>query len=287
MLKKISRVLIVLLLLAGSSFAASKEMIRLQSDVSMVLDLVRDLQKSQVQQSTFTKTLLEQILDQVANMRKAIDEIKSSNQQSQASVAAKVETVNTQISSLNSGLDLILDKLSKLSSQVAEIKAKQQVEVLNDQPAAGQPGAAPTRPALPPSPDQLYNSAYGDYMKGSYDLAVQGFEEYIKVYPDTDLSDNAAYWVGECYYVQRKFNDAVKAFDRVLTTYPEGDKTPAAMLKKGYSLLELKQNSEGVKELRTVIQKYPHSDAAQLAKDRLVAMGVSTAAPKPAPARKR
>ncbi len=273
--------------MTGPSFAASKEMIRLQSDVSMILDLVRDLQKGQVQQGAVTKTLLDQILDQVANMRKAVDDIKASNQQSQAAVAAKVDSVNNQISSLNSGLDLILDKLSKLSAQVAEIKAQQQVEVLNAQNTNPPGGAAAPRPNAPPSPDQLYNAAYGDYMKGTYDLAVQGFEEYLKVYPDTDLSDNAAYWIGECYYVQRKFSEAIKAFDRVITTYPEGDKTPAATLKKGYSLLELKQTSEGIRVLRSVIQKYPGSEAAGLAKDRLTAMGVSAVVPKAAPARKR
>ncbi len=283
--KKLSFILMVLLFMGGNLLAASKEIIRLQGDVSMVLDMMRDLQKSHDIQSAVLKTLVEQIADQVAQLRKSIDEIKSSNQQTQAAVASKVETINNQIGSVNSGLDLILDKISKLSGQLAEIKAKQDVEVLKDTQSSA-PGAASGRPAVPPSPDQLYNSAYSDYMKGSYDLAIQGFEEYLKIYPDTELSDNAAYWIGECDYVQRKFPDAITAFDKVISTYPDGDKAPAAMLKKGYSLLESKQTQEGIRELRSVMQKYPGSDAAQLAKDRLTAMGVSTAIPRTTPAKK-
>lgn len=273
MARKLWICLFLILTLVASAFGASKEMIRLQNDVSMLLDQLRDLQKSHDTQSAVLKTLVEQIMDQISNIRKTVDELKTSNQQTQAAVSAKVETVTNQISSVNSGLDLVLEKISRLSTQLAEIKVKQDVEILKDQ----------TKPALPPSPDQLYNSAYSDYMKGSYDLAVQGFEEYLKNYPDTDLSDNSAYWIGECYYVQRKFENAITAFDRVISTYPEGDKTPAASLKKGYSLLELKQTQAGIRELRNVMQKYPHSDAAQLAKDRLTAMGVSTAVPKQAP----
>ena len=64
-------------------------------------------------------------------------------------------------------------------------------------------------------------------------------------------------------------------FDKVVSKYAKGDKAPAAALKKGYSLLEIKNNEAGVRELRQLIQKYPNSDSAQLAKDRLTAMGIS------------
>jgi tol-pal system protein YbgF len=166
---------------------------------------------------------------------------------------------------------LLLDRISKLSQQIAETKAK--VEVL-DQPqqsSQGTPGAA--KPG-PPSPEELYNSAYGDFLKGSYDLSRQGFEEYLKNYPDTELSDNAQYWIGESYYVQRKFSDAIKAFDNVIQNYPKGDKVAAAELKKAYSMLESKNTEAGIRVLKLLIAKYPGSDSAQLAKDRLNSLGV-------------
>ena len=96
MLKKTFFALIFLLLLTGSLSAANKEMIRLQGDVSMLLDMMRDLQKSHDTQSAVLKTLVEQIADQVAQMRKALDEIRSSNQQTQAAVGAKVETIKQE-----------------------------------------------------------------------------------------------------------------------------------------------------------------------------------------------
>jgi tol-pal system protein YbgF len=157
------------------------------------------------------------------------------------------------------------------------------VEVL-DQPQQSAQGTAGPAKAGPPSPEELYNTAYGDFLKGSYDLSRQGFEEYLKNYPDTELSDNAQYWIGESYYVQRKFPEAVKAFDRVLQDYPKGDKVAAASLKKAYSLLESKNTEAGIRELRLLIVKYPGSDSAQLAKDRLNSLGVPVTE-KPAPAK--
>ena len=251
-----------------NGLSASKEILRLQADMTLLQQQVRDLQKSFDTQNAVLQKLVEQLADQLNLVKKGADEVKASNQQTLATVSAKVESVSGQFSTVHSSLDLVLERMSKLSQQLAEAKAK--AEVL-DTPEAH--GVATT--TAPPSPEQLYNAAYGDFIKGNYDLAKQGFEEYLKNYPDTELSDNAQYWIGECNYVQRKYSLAVQEFDKVVQNYPKGDKVPAAILKKGYSLLESKNTDAGVRELRLLLQKYPSSDAAQLARDRLNSMGAT------------
>jgi tol-pal system protein YbgF len=252
-------------------FAASKELARLQGDMTLLQQQVRDLQKSFDTQNAVLQKLVEQLTEQVNILKRSVEDVKGSNQQTQAAVSSRVESVAGQFSAVNSSLDLVLDRLAKLSQQLAETKAK--VEVLDTPPTSA--SALPR--TGPPSADELYTTAFGDFNKGSYDLARQGFQEYLKNYPDTELSDNAQYWIGESFYTQRKFSEAIQGFDKVLASYPKGDKAPAAALKKGYSLLELKNNDAGIRELRQLIQKYPNSDSAQLAKDRLHAMGVPIA----------
>ncbi len=265
---------VVLVLTTSSVYSASKEIIRLQADVTLLQQQLRDLQKSYDSQGAVLKTLVEQLSEQVAAVKRSVEEVRTSNQQTQAAVSARIDSITGQFSTLNSGLDVVLDKIAKLSQQLAETKTK--VESLDVPPASSAGAPNPSSPPRvgPPSPEELYNSAYADFIKKNYDLAKQGFEEYVKNYPDTELSDNAQYWVGESYYVQRKYSDAVQAFDKVLQNYPKGDKAPAAALKKGYSLLEMKNTEAGIRELRGVIQKYPSSDSAPLAKDRLNSMGV-------------
>ena len=269
--KTLVLIALTMILIPASGRAASKEIVRLQADMTLLQQQVRDLQKSFDTQNAVLQKLVEQLTDQVNILKRSVEDVKGSNQQTQAAVSSRVESVAGQFSAVNSSLDLVLERIAKLSQQLAETKAK--VEVLDTPPAST---GMPPRTG-PPSAEELYNTAFADLNKGSYDLARQGFAEYLKNYPDTELSDNAQYWIGESHYIQRKFSDAIQGFDKVLTSYPKGDKAPAAALKKGYSLLETKNNDAGIRELRLLIQKYPNSDSAPLAKDRLNAMGISSA----------
>jgi tol-pal system protein YbgF len=279
LLRKLPILFACCLLASSSAFSASKEIVRLQADMTLLQQQVRDLQKSIDTQNAVMQKLIEQVSDQVNILKRSVEDVKVSNQQTQAAVSARVDSVTGQFSTVNASLDLVLDRISKLSQQLAETKAK--VEVLDQPPAPGV-----SQRTGPISPEELYNTAYGDFIKGNYELAKQGFQEYLKSYPDTELSDNAQYWIGESNYVQRKFSEAVQEFDKVLQNYPKGDKAPAAALKKGYSLLESKNTEAGIHELRQVVQKYPTSDSAQLAKDRLGSMGVAVSE-KTAPAPRR
>jgi tol-pal system protein YbgF len=123
-------------------------------------------------------------------------------------------------------------------------------------------------------PKSLYDAAYNDYLKGNYDLASREFQEYLANFPNTDLSDNATYWIGESLYRQKRFRQAIEQYDAVLTRFPRSDKTAGALLKKGYAHLELGERSQGVVQLQHVIRQYPTSDEANLARQRLREVGV-------------
>jgi tol-pal system protein YbgF len=103
---------------------------------------------------------------------------------------------------------------------------------------------------------------------------ILGFRRYLEAFPETDLADNAAYWIAESNFSQRKYSQAIKEFDDILQAYPRSDKTPSIMLKKGYSYLEMGQREQGLVQLRSVIRQFPETDEANLARQRLVSLGV-------------
>lgn len=249
-------------------WAAKKEIVRLQADVMILQQHVRGLQKSFDSEIAVLKALVERLYDQSNKVQLALEQVKTFNQLSQASVGSKVESIDTQFSVVNTGIDMVMEKINKLSLQLAATKT--QVESL-DNPSS----RLALNPAALPAPEELYTLAYGDFIKGSYDIARQGFQEFVENYPETELSDNATYWIGETFYVEKKFAEAVDAFEKVIQLYPKGDKAAAATLKKGFSYLELKNKKAAIKELRWVIRKHPSSKSAQLAKERLKALGVS------------
>jgi tol-pal system protein YbgF len=123
-----------------------------------------------------------------------------------------------------------------------------------------------------PTPDEIYDAAYLDVTRGSYSLAIDGFEEYLRNFPNTELADNAQYWIGECYYAQKDYFKAIEEFGKVLDLYPRGDKVPAAMVKLGISYIEVRDRASAKKMLRQVVELYPHTDEAALARERLATL---------------
>jgi tol-pal system protein YbgF len=132
-------------------------------------------------------------------------------------------------------------------------------------PAAGAPGAAEAS-----STEQaVYNQSFDALKAGSYSIAITGFKDFLKNYPQSSLAENAQYWLGEAYYVNHDYESAAEAFRTVLKKWPDARKAPDALLKLGYTQFEQKQFAASRSTLAAVTQRYPGTDAAKLAADKL------------------
>jgi tol-pal system protein YbgF len=114
-----------------------------------------------------------------------------------------------------------------------------------------------------------YDSAFKALRGGDYVQASRGFRTFIQQYPDSTLTPNAYYWLGESYYVTMNYPVALEAFQHLLSQFPQSEKAPDALLKVGYSQIELKQTDAAKASLQAVASKYPGSKAASLAQERL------------------
>ncbi len=119
---------------------------------------------------------------------------------------------------------------------------------------------------------EVYKDAYETYQKGDIEGARRKFEAFLKQYPNTSLSNNAQFWIGETYYAKKDFEKAILEYEKVIAKYPEGDKVPAALLKQAFAFFELGDKTNGRNLLRRVIERYPQSEQAEIAKKRLEAM---------------
>ncbi len=235
------------------------------TDIDALNSRIAELQRqvAQLQQQGSSK-------QEVANLEATIQRQTDSLLKAEADMRLDVGSLSGQISELQDKLEDTNYRLSQLSQQIAatnqDLKAARSVA-----PAPGTEAGA----AAPASdPEALYQTSYSDYLRGNYDLAMVGFRQYLETFPETDLADNATYWIGECFYRQQKFSEAIGEYDRVLKQYARSDKTASAQLKKGFALLELGQRKDGVAQLQGVVKTYPSSDEANLAKQRLQSLGV-------------
>jgi tol-pal system protein YbgF len=114
-----------------------------------------------------------------------------------------------------------------------------------------------------------YQTAFNLLKDSQYDRAIAAFQKFLIVYSGSSLADNAQYWLGEAYYVNKSYPEAQAAFQRVVDKYPQSRKRPDALLKIGYCQYELKQWDAAKATLSQVTTQFPDAPAGHLAQQRL------------------
>jgi len=151
-------------------------------------------------------------------------------------------------------------------------------------PASAVPGARSTTSST--APQDAYQAAYIDFSKGSYPIAITGFREFLRRYPDHPLAGSAQYWVGEAQLglarsqansgqAERStlaLEQAVQEFRKVVANYPRSEKAPSALYKEAIVLIELKQPSVAQARLQYLVDNFPQSEETPLAREKLAAM---------------
>ncbi|MCU0304190.1 MAG: tol-pal system protein YbgF [Thermoanaerobaculales bacterium] len=222
-------------------------------------------------------------------MESRLQEMSAQTMRSNADLAAELRRLQEEIEGLHASLELTTRQLQDISQELAATRPRMAtgatlppVSAAADSAAGGAAAggaAGPEAEAVPApaasTPEELYRSAYEDYMRGNYDLASQGFRDYMDRWPSTELTDNALYWIGECHDAQGEPERALEVFTRVLEEYPTSDKAAAAQLKKGLLYLKMGDQAQGVVHLQYVVYEYPGTREADLARERLRSLGLT------------
>jgi tol-pal system protein YbgF len=260
----------ILTLAAIPSFAVSKEMVQLQTQVQQLQEQMTAMQRGFDERMGVMNNLVQQDTDAVNKVGASINNLQIVLQKQQADGSSHVDQLSGQIQALNDSLDELKSRLAKVSKQLEDMQATQQSSAATVATKEAQQQAM----ASAPPPDVLYNNALRDYNGAKNDLATQEFSDYVKFYPNTDLAGNCYFYLGELQFRQNNYQQAAQNYDQVLQNFPTGTKAASAQLKKGFSLIELGQQDNGVQELRRVIQRYPKSPEALQARERLRQMKV-------------
>ena len=117
--------------------------------------------------------------------------------------------------------------------------------------------------------EKAYSAAYQSFKEGNYDKARTEFQNLLAAYPDSEYSDNAQFWIGECYFFEKKYEQAILEYEKVAKNYPSGSKVPYALLKQGLSFLKLGDKTSAKLLLQQVIKDYPNTNQARIARSKL------------------
>ena len=141
--------------------------------------------------------------------------------------------------------------------------------------SAPPPAAAPVAASLPVpagTDRDNYEAAFELLKQQRYREAGAAFGQFLTNFPNSQLADNAQYWLAESYYVTDQFEEALAQFQVVLSGYPRSRKIPDALLKIGYSNYELGRWDAARAALEKVGDDFPDSTAARLAEQRIERM---------------
>jgi tol-pal system protein YbgF len=174
--------------------------------------------------------------------------------------------------------DALRDKLDNLAFRISFIENFLGIGKNEESAAAGDKGAkSPAAAAKEPAAakaktdkESLYAAAYELFKEAKYEKSREAFEGFLKQFPDTEFSDNAQFWVGECYYFEKKYEKAIVEYDKVIKGFPEGNKVPYAILKQGLSFLKLGDKASAKLLLQQVTKDYPNTSQARIARAKLL-----------------
>jgi tol-pal system protein YbgF len=193
--------------------------------------------------------------------------------QNQLQVANQLEALRADIRAMHNDIDQLNNAFEASRKQQHDLYADldQRLKALETRGAGPGPSAAGESQGGGDDKSS-YQSAFNFLKDGQYDKAIGALQNFLANYPSSSLADNAQYWLGEAYYVNKDFPNALGAFQKVLDKYPQSRKIPDALLKIGFCRYETKEYESARAALSQVVSQYPDSPAAKLARERLERM---------------
>lgn len=198
-------------------------------------------------------------------------------------IGADLRVIRERSSETNVRINTLSQEMEALRASVTAIAAAAAAQTAAATPvdptAPVDPNAPPAVPApvLPPtvglSPTRMYETAWTDYVGGQWSLAITGFEAFLKTFPNSELADEAQFYIGETFFSQGRFQEAVAAYNRVIERYPGTNSIPDAYYKRGLAQDRLGQPDAARESWEFVIKTYPETDASRMAKQNLDRLG--------------
>ncbi|MEE8578025.1 MAG: tetratricopeptide repeat protein [candidate division Zixibacteria bacterium] len=184
----------------------------------------------------------------VASVDSLISHTAEANEGLRADVRTSVKDLGQQVSSL-------LEAYNEIVRQLAEMRSDLQSRGV----LRGSPGASGNMPArIEPEPvksgpncDSLYDDAFTLAVQEEFDPAIGKFRDFLAdCATDQRLSD-AYYWIGECYFRQKKYDRAASEFNHLVATFTSSPKFVPALFK----LARCKQETDKAGEAKTLYQQ--------------------------------
>lgn len=262
--------------------AQNRQDLQIQTDLRILTEQVARLQAT-----------VNQLGEQIKAVNGRVDQVADANVKTMANQQLSINQVASTLATLRENLSDNTVRVSQLSQEFGAVRSA--LRLLTDQlnslvsllqppppvidpatgaPVAGTPpstsSAAPLAPVnLPSSPGSLMQRAMADYFSGRYDIAIEGFQELIKTFPEAPDAARAQLHIGESYYHKKMCQQAIPEYQKVVDGYRTSDSVPDALLMLGFCSSDLNRRADAIRWYDRLVKEYPDSGQALQARQRL------------------
>lgn len=111
-------------------------------------------------------------------------------------------------------------------------------------------------------PQGAYEKSKEYISQGEYDKAETALKTFVETFPQHELTGAVYYYLGELYYIQKKFKEAVGIFAEGYRAQPKGAKALHSLLKMAQCFDALSQSKEACATLGQLHKSFPNLDTS-------------------------
>jgi len=167
--------------------------------------------------------------------------------------------IDRKVSAIENNVFESQSRLSRLDKQTAEVGRKLEQKLANDEEAANQ-----RKLQL----EKLFEIAMGDFNAGRYDLAISGFRDFVKQFPEAPQTVDAEYWIAEAYYAKKEYESAEKEYFEFVKKHPDGGKYCVSLYKLGLAYEHQEKTKSRDMVWKNLLDRCGNSPEAQAVKSR-------------------
>lgn len=223
---------------------------------------------------------------EIAERLSVLERIVDSRTASQQRMQTQLNDLQSDIDAIRGSIELHNHQLEKLLERQRElfleldrrfedvqansVKIANDIANINGEQNTTSPTT--TEVTLPENDDEqgTYQAAVDLILKDKdYESAIPAFRTFLDLYPNSELTANAHYWLGQLLYRKQSYNEAKLEFSEVVNKFTASPKRADSILKLGLIEKSIGNLSAAEQFFNQVVTEYPDSTPARLANQQL------------------
>ncbi len=166
----------------------------------------------------------------------------------------RINELTDQIEKIQHNNDLLRKKLYALSKdKLLGLKLWEKYKTFGE--ANKTTSNQETKKVDPAKAKEIYDKAYSLIKEQKYSQAETSFNNFINTYTNSEYTGPAYYWLGESFYLRKKYDKAAINYILSFNKFPKNSKADLSMLKASISLNQMKKKKEACEIMKVLKAK--------------------------------